>query len=493
MPSRILRASEVRGHKTLYCIGSFGRRVNFAAQQNRALNLAWALHAGKIAAPGSEIAVVGAGVTGLTLAAGLMSYGCRVDLYEKGISALPRQGATLHRLVHPTINGWPTQRLEITTRLPFMEWHIGQCNDVSHQMRDEFVSLKHGGSRLLVNHAVTHITECATNLAMVKSKLEDDPTYRAVIITIGFGDEISYPTFESTPPYWNADTIETDRDNCKFDTYLVSGCGDGGLIDTLRIVHTKFDRGMLAFRMAAALDGSEVAGIIGSIEERLAKTPDANALEAEYARAAEMLATLPEYASINEELVESMKPFRQLVFLTDHKWSKPFSPNAAPIHKLLVAHAKLAGRVDYLHGAIENCENRYVIGGREFQPKDKVFPIVRHGADPKPVLRSFLSVGDIDDLEAKQLAFPELSDQLWSSPFPPMAGKPGYDPTSRTFIEDRRPLASDAIRVVDRFARVRSSLGGFIVTYPKVIPAMAPDILFGIFTESKLQPIAGAI
>jgi threonine dehydrogenase-like Zn-dependent dehydrogenase len=48
--------------------------VNFAAQQNRALNLIWALAKDGRLQPDDRVAVIGAGLTGLTAAAGLIAH-----------------------------------------------------------------------------------------------------------------------------------------------------------------------------------------------------------------------------------------------------------------------------------------------------------------------------------------------------------------------------------------------------------------------------------
>ena len=72
MKDQIIDAAEVKDRgSAVFCIGSFGSRVNFYAKQRRALNLVWALHAdGRIEA-GNEVAIIGGGITGITLAAGL--------------------------------------------------------------------------------------------------------------------------------------------------------------------------------------------------------------------------------------------------------------------------------------------------------------------------------------------------------------------------------------------------------------------------------------
>src|SRR3954469_1371802 len=97
---QIIDAATVPGRKEkLFCLGPFPRLVSFSAQQYRALNLVWALHDKDKFSRGDSIAVIGAGVAGLTAAAGFIGYGCKVDIYEAGAVAMVRQRATEHRLV----------------------------------------------------------------------------------------------------------------------------------------------------------------------------------------------------------------------------------------------------------------------------------------------------------------------------------------------------------------------------------------------------------
>ena len=102
-----LRAASVDGLPRLYFLGPFASRINFAAQQNRALNLISALHESTALEKHKPIAVVGAGLSGVTAATALHLLGYTVHLIEEKAEVLPRQSTTRHRIVHPTVNSWP--------------------------------------------------------------------------------------------------------------------------------------------------------------------------------------------------------------------------------------------------------------------------------------------------------------------------------------------------------------------------------------------------
>jgi hypothetical protein len=489
----ILAAAEVAGRNgNVYCIGSFGRRVNFYAQQNRALNLVWALkEAGRIRS-GNSIAVIGGGVTGLTAAAGLISLGCSVDIYESGAVAIPRQAATQHRLVHPTINAWPSKAPEITTQLPFLEWHVGQCDQIAVSLKEQFESMRGAGSRLIPNIIVTDIFEVATDLVMVRPHPEEGrKSYRLAIIALGFGDEVPSASFPGGVKYWSPDGLEIDRNNNKFDHYIISGCGDGGLIDALRIVHYDFGAGLLAFETAAELYGTPLAEDIESAEA--AEDPDPVRLESAYAAAAELLRTDPRYERTHQRLMKSLSRFRQLVVLTDTKWSPPFSPNAAPIHKLLVAHARRDGRIKYMSGEVALEESCYRVKGQPFSPIDKTRVVVRHGADARAALVKILTIAEIDDLELKQRRLSDhLGDRVWQ-PYPAGGGFPQQDPTSDDFIDHRQPAVEALLQWINKKSKLVRVANGFEVTFPEHVPAIMHGPLFGIQTSAYRKPLIKAI
>ncbi len=57
---------EVPALRNVFALGNFARQVTFASQQLRALNLVWALLRTGRLSEGQHIAVVGAGLAGMT-------------------------------------------------------------------------------------------------------------------------------------------------------------------------------------------------------------------------------------------------------------------------------------------------------------------------------------------------------------------------------------------------------------------------------------------
>ena len=136
---QILKAAVVPGKsQRVYSIGSFSKRVNFLAQQRRALNLVWALSEDGRLENKPRVAVIGGGLAGVTAAAALIAFDVAVDVFEKGGRVLHRQRKTAHRRVHPTINAWPFEKISVATELPFYDWSVGVSSEVAEAIASDF-------------------------------------------------------------------------------------------------------------------------------------------------------------------------------------------------------------------------------------------------------------------------------------------------------------------------------------------------------------------
>jgi hypothetical protein len=339
---QLLKASVVPNKsERVYTIGSFARRVNFVAQQKRALNLIWALHeVGRIENK-MRVAVIGGGLAGVTAAAALVGLGATVDLFEKGGRVLHSQRKTFHRRVHPTINAWPFETISLATDLPFYDWSAGACSDVAEYIASDFEKMMESKSfQIHTNVVARDLVAIGKKLVRVVTtpavKLEKVAGFDLVIITIGFGDEVRDESFDSKS-YWQNDNLESDRDNDEtFQTFLVSGCGDGGLIDTLRIAYAKFNEGQLAFDLAACLCGTPLAQLIRQAEEAAAALPDAELakggyvsklLSSAYIKAANLLKTEPDYEAARNLLEAAAGSFDRVLYIGDKALVAPYSIN----------------------------------------------------------------------------------------------------------------------------------------------------------------------
>jgi hypothetical protein len=480
---QIVEAATVPQKHGLYCLGPFPRRVSFSAQQYRALNLVWALREQDCFEPGAEVAIIGAGLAGLTAAAGFVGYGCKVDVYEEAAIAMARQRDTYHRMVHPSVNRWPSDQLTYTTELPVMEWYASPCSRIAENISVQFDNLAKQ-VKFIPQTEVTDIVTVATDRLLLKSKppVPQRRSYDLVLVAIGFGEETSSGPF---PPvdYWNPDTLESSRHQNAATNYIVSGSGDGGLIDVLRLVHREFRRGKLIFETAAALSNTSIAQKIETGEKRVKSSLDVGELRELYESCAKNLDEDNAYGEISLSLGQSYWQTGNLVYLIDRSLEAPYSMRSAPIHKLMIAHAIRNGAVEFHRGTVEKSSDQILAADKMFS-ENACKVIVRHGATAN--FHRLLGKTQVDALRKKQEALSDFhATKLWTGAFPVPAGYPVHDPKRPEFIKHRESLAKRAIQEISADAELWVTKGGYKVVFPNHIPTEAPTKLFGISVRSE--------
>lgn len=237
----------------LYLIGPYGTRVSFASQQRRALNLVLALHIKKLwpINPRPKIAVIGGGIAGATVAAAAHLHDADVHIYEKEKKLLSTQENSSHRYIHPNINFWSEEQMCGTTDLPFLNWYESPCNSVLYTITQGWTYFEKKMSSINYFHELLPLDSGLLYDQGVKLKFEKyDPAtnsktiieekFDLAFITTGFGTERHLVPPQSDS-YWSDDTINigSERDSALCKTH-VSGTGDGGIIDALRITYLGF-------------------------------------------------------------------------------------------------------------------------------------------------------------------------------------------------------------------------------------------------------------
>ncbi len=285
-------AAHIPDLANVYAIGPYGHRVNFASQQQRALNTVWAIEMRhKDTFNGSRVAVIGGGLAGITAAIALKVRGCNVYLYENGPDVLHRQEAATHRFVHPTLNFWPNEPIQPTTRLPFLEWYSDDCNEIIACLREQWNELKEHINVFVGKNIKGLIpAQDGHNKWNVKVEYEIEKKKRAekflledeeiteeqvvlvdfdfVVLAVGFGEEKTAEKGSNPQSYWTPDIIAL-QPGVRW-RGVVSGSGDGAIIDALRVVHKNFDNGRLCLRVIHRLEkhAKSCVRAIKNLEER---------------------------------------------------------------------------------------------------------------------------------------------------------------------------------------------------------------------------------
>lgn len=254
------------GRRPLYIVGAFSGGVTVLSQQIRALNLVWSVvenrlldcHvSGPIPKKRKKIAIIGGGFAGLTVAAGLLEKRAiaEITIFEERDTLLPLQQGSDSRWLHPNIYNWPANGSEINVAmLPVLNWTAARASDVAVQILAEWKSVVNRTAQppsLICNARHIQIQDIPSNPKCLRVEwvgerrdpqdgtMKLDPpnspagssdTFDLVILAVGFGLER-----DGAKSYWRNEVLGQPSLDKPRRTYLVSGQGDGAMIDLLRL------------------------------------------------------------------------------------------------------------------------------------------------------------------------------------------------------------------------------------------------------------------
>jgi hypothetical protein len=471
----IIRAASIKEFGgNVYYFGPLESSLHFATRQVKILNLLWVLIQRHILRPGSNTAVVGGDVGGVTAAAGLRACGCNVDLFEPHHAILKRPTAS-HRYVHPTIGHWPWMEPSPTTELPFLEWYASSFDEFIETLAKQTNTLL-AGAKLFLNSRVEDLIILTENEIALSVNPHVGKTYQAVFVCDDFGEEITEPNISPTS-YWANDDLERTARSGAIRNFVISGSNDMALTDALRLSYN--DSPYLAQKCPTSLFGSSIALEIASAEARATAEHDISGLEVCYTKAAAALDEDPSYQSVASELRAALvREFH--TFLVTPSFAAPFAFDASPILKLLVAYAIRHGAIKHIAHA-----NKIRIGEEsiEFErsslhrASSKI--IVRHGSNSE--FNRLFSTEEILRFRDRRtvLASHEEINPIWTRPFPVPEGELTRKIDEPAFIESRYLLAQNYV-AREFGARLAVSTQGYILYGPERNRMELPSYLFGI-------------
>ena len=262
--------------ESIYVLGSFERRVTLYSQQVRALNLVHALFEERRLAAGARVAVIGGGASGVTAAVALAHLGASVELIERTDVLLPLQRGCRTRWIHPHIYDWPESDSEVDeAALPLVGWRAGYAHDVARSLERAFDrACEQSGDRIRLTLAarVSNVTGGGRpriswqGLSPGGEKVvRTGKDFAAVIVAVGFGVEEGSEQLPMSS-YWRNDDLDQpvlrlqQAIRC-----LVSGTGDGGLIEVLRLRLRDFRLETLHEQLRDALEPSELQDLASQL------------------------------------------------------------------------------------------------------------------------------------------------------------------------------------------------------------------------------------
>ena len=255
--TRVIDLMAVPNHDFVYYIGARARHVSFWAQQNRALNLAWALSKEGLLGPGKRCAVIGGGLAGMTAAVGAFALEASVVLFERRHRLMHLQQENQQRYLHPRIIEWPARgSVQRSSEHPCLQWSAGLATDVVDVLLDQWKRLepnKNDRLEVRTNHDLVSISFFEGKPFLRYRNAEGniaEERFDVVIVAVGFGLERNAPSI-SRQSYWDNDNLTRAVLRPPIPrTYLISGAGDGGLIDAVRLRLDGFRHDTLSWDIA---------------------------------------------------------------------------------------------------------------------------------------------------------------------------------------------------------------------------------------------------
>lgn len=412
---QILDRMQVPGLPYLYVLGCLESRITLYTQQVRALNLIYALN-DKLKKGDATVAVIGAGAGGLMAAAAAGACGYRVSVFEKNPNPLDLIGPSRLRWLHPHIYEWPHNGAENSRAgLPFLDWTEGLAHNVVfdqlHPQWADLVKAYHievhpsvrdlgidpgaGGPHMLrwngggPNTPYNNPRHPSGQVMWGNregSRMRIQP-FDVVILAVGFGKERRSDRFPDVIPYWEGDNIDRDDRLTKspVSRVLISGTGDGGLIDLLRYSFRDFRHEI----------------ILSEFQNKWLRHPDISAVKARVIEIEEdawarqrtnqpYLADLNlSYRELADSLVLDEVPFRKQIqpVLTGMK-AYPLDLDSAPLNRFLFSLTN----AEYVPGPTvsalsEGDRKGYKVTFNDGKVRDFDDVVIRHG--PAPALERY--------------------------------------------------------------------------------------------------------
>jgi hypothetical protein len=263
---QFLDLSRLGGSGKVYTIGPFfSNGVTLLKQQIRALNLVHSLAIcdSRLLSPTKRVAVIGGGIAGVTAAAAAVYLGSEVDLFEQRPVLCHLQHGCDTRYVHPNIYDWPDPNSDNPyADLPLLSWKAGTAAEVTRQIVNKFEELvKDAEASHRFRRHLGATTQIADGGRVRWDNSGDKPRggqerFDLIILAAGFGVELGVGE-GAARSYWRNDDINQPIPGITSERrqlYLISGTGDGGLVDLLRCRIKGFNQGWLLDELVSSDD-----------------------------------------------------------------------------------------------------------------------------------------------------------------------------------------------------------------------------------------------
>ncbi len=390
----------------VYILGCFARHVTVYSQQVRALNLISALRRAKSLESGMRIAVIGGGAGGLMASVAAAYHGASVTIIDRLSGPMRLQSNSQRRFIHPYIYDWPRpERQGIEAQLPFFPWKAGYAFEVAHQIKGFWKLQCDSGLAIQQFWGADHVAIDPEHGGVRVAWTEKDRRFnlhnehfKMAIVAAGFGLEPTGCPWQRS--YWSNDDLDDDflvsREQKKV---LVSGVGDGGLVDVMRLCLRDFRHDTIEALV------NQVAGI-DVLQDRLLELHNSGLGKDEIHRLFWKIvhpeepegnapAPEPAFAKQNGELLKILKPHLRSDLDVSLAIGKGlvYGPGSSILHRLIVSQLMRLEKIEYVQSEIaddgisfDHHKRKYVVKFVDWQELHYFDAVVqRHGPKPRAV------------------------------------------------------------------------------------------------------------
>jgi hypothetical protein len=401
----------------VYLVGGMERGVTLYNQQVRAHNLVWALW--ELDRHGlrklGRVAVIGGGAAGLTTTAALLArFGgsVPVTLFERLWDLCPLQQGSDARWLHPRIYEWPSTGSRAPgASLPVLNWSEGRASDVASTLVKGFgeycEQFAVEPEALSVFIGLRNFQMCTETLTIdwVGTRAErlgsffrrgnsenNSAAFDTVIMATGFGLERSSSPY-LTSSYWRNEQIAQPILDGGPRSYVVSGYGDGALVDVCRLTIERFRQDTIVYELfGTGLEAAEekINSDLESCDATANLFPYFRSIEGELL--AEALSQLA--ARIRKDTTVVLHIRGKEGKITS--FSEIFGQTSSRLNRLLIYLLHRCGAFSTSVTELDECVRSHGVSA------DAV--LCRHGSDTRKHLRSIVT--DCDKIE-------ERLDEMW--------------------------------------------------------------------------------
>jgi hypothetical protein len=461
-----LHLTESAKDSNRYIIGAFEGGITLYKQQVRALNLLYSIHTKSRLESKSKIAVIGGGVAGVTVAAAAITLGYEVYLFERRPLLMHLQHGCDTRWVHPHLYDWPEDESDRPyAELPLLNWRVGTASNVTEQIESGFQKLRaaSGVGPLHLHTGVKIEFEEPLRVSWKNSRgtpQRGAESFSAIMFMVGFGVEREVEK-KLTLSYWRNDSFNQPEPGASVSSktkFIISGTGDGGLIDLLRAKIESYNQGRILRELIDPTDTRLITELrrIKREWKEVAQGQNSAWLFDQYSR----LYSAGLVTKLRQRLKDRVRQDTEVILNGKHR-SLSYAlrlDTASLFNTLLVHNLDALDAFEYLKGECKTYGTSGVtINKKRFLTKSYNI-VIRHGTDRETVFQGAQCDQEVETLKKRYSANKQFdtSQRLWPAGwwehFPALGGErrefvpPATVAITNTFVS----TLSDAIKLLHR-------------------------------------------